>query len=192
QEHLRSLELERLLLRTNGGDPRRILVVLLCPIGDTLLATPALAALRRRFPNARVTAVVSPKNARLLADNPDISDRIVLPPRGPQHTVLRFAGGVHALKQQAEGYDVAFCFSAASSFTLVAAGLGCPQFHVPMPSLWWLFGGHSELYRRRHTVDQFLLALWPVVEPPTEPEDRAPRLRLTLKDRAAARRLLRE
>src|SRR5215468_11150466 len=93
QQHLRGLELERLLLRTNGGDPRHILVVLLCPIGDTLLASPALAALRRRFPHARVTAVVSPKNAGILEANPDITDRIVLPPSGAHHTALLFAGG---------------------------------------------------------------------------------------------------
>ncbi len=181
-----------MLLRTNGSDPRHILVVLLCPIGDTLLATPALAALRRRFPHAHITAVVSPKNAGILDDNPDITDRILLPPHGSRHTALRFAGGVHELKQQAEDYDVAFCFSAASSLTTFAAGLSCPQFHVPMPSLWWLFGSHSESYRKRHTVDQFLLSLWPVVSPPDDPEDRVPRLYLTLKDRSAARRLLRE
>jgi ADP-heptose:LPS heptosyltransferase len=61
-----------------------------------------------------------------------------------------------------------------------------------MPSLWWLAGSHSESYRKRHTVDQFLLSLWPVVEPPQDLEDRVPRLYLTLKDRSAARRLLRE
>jgi ADP-heptose:LPS heptosyltransferase len=192
QEHLRRLELERLLLRTNGRDPRHILAVLLCPIGDTLLATPALAALRRRFPDARITAVVSDKNADILDDNPDISDRIVLPPPGTAPTALRFAAGVHDLRQQAEGCDVAFCFSAASSFTILAAGLGCPEFHVPMPSLWWLAGSRSESYRERHTIDQFLLALWPAVELPQDPEARVPRLHLTLKDRSAARRLLRE
>jgi ADP-heptose:LPS heptosyltransferase len=192
QQHLRSLEYERLLLRTNGGDPRQILVVMLCPIGDTLLATPAIAALRRRFPHARITAVVSPKNVGILEDNPDITDRILLPPYGSQHMALRFAGGVHELKQQAEGYDVAFCFSAASSFSVFAAGLGCPQFHVPMPSLWWLFGSHSESYSKRHTVDQFMLTLWPVVEPSQDPKDRVPNLHLSLKDRSAARRLLRE
>ena len=40
-------------------DPGHILVSLLLPIGDTLLATPALAALRRRFPLARITALAS-------------------------------------------------------------------------------------------------------------------------------------
>ena len=63
-------------------EPRHILVSLLSPIGDTLLATPALAALRRRFPEASLTVIVSASNAGILEGNPDVTDRILVPPDG--------------------------------------------------------------------------------------------------------------
>ncbi|MDI3316075.1 MAG: glycosyltransferase family 9 protein [Bacillota bacterium] len=52
-----------------------ILVPVLCPLGDTLFATPALRALRRRFPGAQVTVLAWSSNAELLAGNPAV-DRL--------------------------------------------------------------------------------------------------------------------
>src|SRR5579871_6861946 len=58
---------------------RRILLLLLLPIGDTLFATPTIRALRRSHPRARIVALVYPSNAGILAANPDI-DRLILHP----------------------------------------------------------------------------------------------------------------
>lgn len=55
----------------------KILVLQLCPIGDTLFGTPALRALRRRFPHARVADVTWAANREVLEGNPAI-DRLVL------------------------------------------------------------------------------------------------------------------
>jgi heptosyltransferase-2/heptosyltransferase-3 len=41
-------------------------------LGDLLLATPVLAALRQHLPNARVTALVGPWSRMVLAHNPDV------------------------------------------------------------------------------------------------------------------------
>src|SRR3954447_245716 len=41
-------------------------------LGDLLLATPVLAALRQRLPNARVTALVGPWSRMVLQRNPDV------------------------------------------------------------------------------------------------------------------------
>jgi ADP-heptose:LPS heptosyltransferase len=59
--------------------PRRILLLLLLPIGDTLFATPTVRALRRRYPKAELTALAYPTNAGILEANPDI-DRLLLHP----------------------------------------------------------------------------------------------------------------
>lgn len=58
----------------------RILVVKLADIGDLLTATPALRALRRRYPSANITALVTPHTACLLAGN-DAVDRLLRFPK---------------------------------------------------------------------------------------------------------------
>jgi len=59
-------------------DPGNILVSSLLPIGDTLFATPALAALRRQFPWAKITVLVSRSNAGILTNNPSFDHMVVL------------------------------------------------------------------------------------------------------------------
>ncbi|MFH1075320.1 MAG: glycosyltransferase family 9 protein, partial [Pseudomonadota bacterium] len=55
---------------------RNILVVSSTAIGDTLLSTPAIRAVRRQYPQARIVAHISSKYKDLFANNPDI-DQIV-------------------------------------------------------------------------------------------------------------------
>jgi heptosyltransferase-2 len=55
---------------------RRILVVKLADLGDLLTATPALRALRQRFPTAEITALVTPHCLPLLRGN-DAVDHLV-------------------------------------------------------------------------------------------------------------------
>jgi ADP-heptose:LPS heptosyltransferase len=54
-----------------------ILVVKLATIGDLLLATPALRALRGTYPHARIDLLVTPASAGLL-DDWDIIDRVIV------------------------------------------------------------------------------------------------------------------
>ncbi|MCF3652075.1 glycosyltransferase [Synoicihabitans lomoniglobus] len=54
------------------GTPRTIAVVKLDHIGDLVLATPVFAALKSRFPNAEITAVVAPSSAPILEANPNV------------------------------------------------------------------------------------------------------------------------
>src|SRR5579871_4022523 len=57
-----------------------MLVVKLADLGDLLTATPAMRALRRRFPTTEITALVTPHSAPLLAHN-DALDRIMTFPK---------------------------------------------------------------------------------------------------------------
>jgi ADP-heptose:LPS heptosyltransferase len=63
------------------ADPERILVVKLADIGDLLTITPALRALRLRYPTAEITALVTPHTAPLLEGN-DAVDATILFPKG--------------------------------------------------------------------------------------------------------------
>jgi lipopolysaccharide heptosyltransferase II len=172
--------------------PQHILVSLLSPIGDTLLATPALAALHRRYPDASITVIVSPSNAGILEGNPDVTDRILVPHPGKGATLLRFSQAMRRLNRIRHKFDIVVSLSAASTFVAFVSGMPGDQYKLKSPPLWWLIGGHSAEYRARHTIDQYLLTIAPLVKPPTSDDERVPRLYLTLQDRSAARRLLRE
>jgi exopolysaccharide biosynthesis WecB/TagA/CpsF family protein len=58
-------------------DHLTILVVKLSDIGDVLTATPALRALRKSFPAARLEVLVPPNSAPILAESPLVDDVIV-------------------------------------------------------------------------------------------------------------------
>src|SRR5579863_143071 len=77
-----------------AAEPASILVGLLCPIGDTLFATPALAALRLRFPAARIDVLVYRSNANILTGNPDINDQVIYDPSSSTHPLARYVHGV--------------------------------------------------------------------------------------------------
>ena len=62
---------------------RRIAVLRCNALGDYLMATPALAALRRRFPHAELTLHASRWHAEFLSGRPGPVDRVLVVPRVP-------------------------------------------------------------------------------------------------------------
>ncbi|HEY6083811.1 MAG TPA: hypothetical protein VIU63_00355, partial [Nitrospira sp.] len=58
--------------------PEKILVIKLRYLGDVLLATPALQALKAAYPVARLTVVVNPGTESILANNPHIDEILPL------------------------------------------------------------------------------------------------------------------
>src|SRR5215212_6177015 len=64
--------LARPLVRRPPGAITSVLYIKPDHLGDLLLATPVLAALRQRLPNARVTALVGPWSRMVLQRNPDV------------------------------------------------------------------------------------------------------------------------
>jgi predicted lipopolysaccharide heptosyltransferase III len=56
----------------------KILIVRLRLIGDVVFTTPVIRALRRRFPDARITYLVESAAAPVVATNPHLSDLIVI------------------------------------------------------------------------------------------------------------------
>jgi len=57
----------------------RILLVRLRQIGDVVFTTPAIRALRERFPNAYLSYLVEPAAAPIVANNPHLDEIIVAP-----------------------------------------------------------------------------------------------------------------
>jgi ADP-heptose:LPS heptosyltransferase len=58
-------------------NPRRILTVRLASLGDVLIVTPALRALRSTFPDARIGMLTTPVGATALRGNDSVDDVIV-------------------------------------------------------------------------------------------------------------------
>jgi heptosyltransferase-2 len=65
------------------AEPRTILVLRNNDIGDLLVVTPLFAALRRRFPSARIIAGIGSWNFDVLRDNPNADE--ILPVNAPWH-----------------------------------------------------------------------------------------------------------
>lgn len=68
-------------------NPRAILVIMLRRIGDVLLTTPAVRALRKLYPEARIDFLVDPPAHQLLEGVPEISNVIVREGSGPANYV---------------------------------------------------------------------------------------------------------
>jgi ADP-heptose:LPS heptosyltransferase len=172
------------------ANPKRILVGLVSPIGDTLLATPALAALRRTLPQAEIAALVAPSNAGILDGNPDVDRLIFAPANGAEPEWRRYLAAVRALRR--ERFDLIINLSGAAGLTTYLSHPFTPWMFLDLPR-WWLLAGGDARFRGRHAVDQYIRALSPLVaEPSAEPATRVPRIYLDAQDRASARELLRD
>jgi len=67
-----------------GNKPLHILVVRTDRIGDVVLTTAAVRALRKNFPDARIAMMVAPGTRELVEGNPDL-DEIIIHDRGGEH-----------------------------------------------------------------------------------------------------------
>jgi len=62
------------LRRPTSATPTNILVLKPCCLGDVLMTTPVIAALRRAYPQARITYAVGAWSRSVLVGNPNIDD----------------------------------------------------------------------------------------------------------------------
>jgi len=162
---------------------RRVLVVRLRSIGDTVLATPALYALRRFLPHARIDVLLESRVAPVLDGFKD-ADNIITIERG-SGTVARAR---IARDLRAARYDVAFNFHGGTTATLLTRATGAThrvgyadyqygRMHnhtAPSPIELW---GRTSL----HSVEQQLALLgWTGV-----PVSDRPRTRLAVTEEAA-------
>jgi predicted lipopolysaccharide heptosyltransferase III len=150
---------------------RRVLLVRLRSIGDTVLATPSLFALKRFLPHAQVDILVEDWVAPLLTNHPSVDNVIVLE-RGGLRARTRVARELRA-----ERYDVVYNLHGGTTATFLTRATGAryrvgyktyqyAQLHTelaPSPLLLW---GQQ----KAHSVEQQLALLgWtgvPVTDKP--------------------------
>jgi ADP-heptose:LPS heptosyltransferase len=93
----------------------RILIIHLRSLGDMLLSTPLLRALRRRYPGARLECLARPASVAALVGNPNVDELLIWQPNLLNH----FREMVRLRKR---GYDIVIDFhSAARTAMLVWA-----------------------------------------------------------------------
>lgn len=105
--------------RWDWSTVRRVLVVRLRSIGDTVLATPALHALRRFLPGARIDILLEDWVAPVLEGFPEV-DRIITVERGAS----AFSRARLARELRAARYDVAYNLHGGTTATLLTRGSG--------------------------------------------------------------------
>lgn len=107
--------------RWDWGGVRRVLVVRLRSIGDTVLSTPSLYALRRFLPDAQIDLLLEDWVAPLLDGNPDAS-RILTVRRDSTSSRVALARQLRAAR-----YDVAFNLHGGSTAALLTRASGAPE-----------------------------------------------------------------
>jgi heptosyltransferase I len=116
------------------GQNPRILLVRLSAIGDVVVATPVIRALRQAYPSAYLAWVVEEKAADVVRGNPDLDDVIVWPRLSARGHGVGPAGRWYSLRQnmafvrdlRRRRFDVAVDFQGLLRSALVtwAAGAG--------------------------------------------------------------------
>jgi ADP-heptose:LPS heptosyltransferase len=84
---------------------RKILLIRLRRIGDIVMTTPAITALKRALPRSSLTYVVEEPLRRLVEGNPDLDAVLVVPPHQGFFSFLRF---IRQLRR--EEYDLVIDF----------------------------------------------------------------------------------
>ena len=105
----------------NWNDVKRVLIVRLRSIGDTVLSTPSIYALRRFLPNARIDLLLEEWVAPVLEGHPDVSN-ILTVAKGSTSSRMRLARQLRA-----NGYDVVYNLHGGSTSTLLTRATGAPH-----------------------------------------------------------------
>ncbi len=138
---------------------RKILLLLLLPIGDTLFATPAIRALRRAYPEAHITAAVFPTNRGILENNSDVDRLVVHATREAWPGAVQFLHYFAARRR--ERYDLVVQFGPFHDHYGLTVGIP-QQLRLPCPWLYWLLPHRNKRWRTMHAIDHYREVLRPL------------------------------
>jgi heptosyltransferase-2 len=129
-------------------------------LGDVVLTTPLLTALRRRLRPRRMSVLVRPESRPLVDRHPDVDDVLIDDKYGADRGVRGLCGVAKRLRR--ERFDLAVCPHRSLRTALVLAAAGIPRrvgFDASRGA--WLF--HERVHRppERHDVERNLALLGP-------------------------------
>jgi heptosyltransferase-1 len=179
-------------------DPRNILVIDFGQLGDVVLSLPALGAIRKRYPRARITVAVGKPGAEVvglsgLADETLVVDRVALRDGFKPLSIFRLFKLVKDVREKS--FDFVIDLHSLSETNLLGFLSGAPKrlySRRPGRSLDYLANFHPRPpvetdHRKRHLIDRYLDVLIPLeIENP----ERLPSLKTRPADAAALERIL--
>ena len=103
---------------------KRILIWKLSALGDVILVTPSLRAIRRQFPHSHITLAVGRAAYEVIARCPYVNDILIYDPRGKDRGLHRFFAFIHRLKQ--DQYDLSIDLQNSRRSHILAFLAGIP------------------------------------------------------------------
>ena len=104
---------------------KNILVVRTDRIGDVVLTTPALEALRRAYPKAKISLMVASATAEIVEGNPFIDEVIIYDKNGKDKGFVRFWRFVAALRQKHFDLAINYHLKSRMNWMLFHADIPC-------------------------------------------------------------------
>jgi len=179
-------------------NPRNILVIDFGQLGDVVLSLPALRAIRKRFPRARITVAVGKPGAEIVslsgfADHTLVVDRVALRDGFKPLSVARVFKIVKDVR--AKKFDFVIDLHSLSETNLLGFLSGAPKrlySRRPGRSLDYLANFRPRPpvetdHRKRHLIDRYLDVLRPL---DVENAERLPLLKTRPSDAAVLERIL--
>ena len=156
----------------HGKSRMNILLVRLRLIGDVVFTTPAIRALRRHYPDARITYIVEEDAAAVVRHNPHLDQVIVAKARGPRGRLLSDLALIRRLRR--ERYDLAIDFHGGPRSSLLTWLSGAPiRIGYEVVGRSWMYTTkvpRPRVLRPRHSVVSQWDVLLPLGIAPPDPE----------------------
>ena len=179
-------------------DPRNILVIHFGQLGDVVLSLPAFSAIRQRFPNAKITAIVGKPSVAILEMSGTINatigvDRVSLKLGNKLVSIGRIIRLVSSVRKL--GFDFVIDLHSLSETNLLGFLSGAPHrlyAHRPTRTIELLSNFQPRVPREdlsKHAVDRYLDVLQPLG---VADQNRIPHLTTNSADDAAVESLLKK
>lgn len=154
----------RVQIKENGSG-EKILVVQTSFLGDVVLTTPLLSALKRRFPSAQLSVLCSPQAKAVLEGNPDIHEILTDDKKGGERGWLGIWRKAKELRQKGFAMALSPHKSFRSGLLLFLARI--PRRVGFRKSAGWFFYHHRvQRDPSRHDAERMLSLLQPFVIDP--------------------------
>jgi lipopolysaccharide heptosyltransferase II len=155
---------------------QKILLIRLRLIGDAVLTTPAIRAIRRARPDAFLAYLVEPQAAAVVARNPHLDDVIVAP---LEHGIRRWMGDAGLCWQlRRTRYDTVIDFHGGPRSSLLAWASGAARrIGYDVSGRRWMYTDvvhRPREHRERHSVENqwdLITRFDPSIPPPTPEHD---------------------
>jgi lipopolysaccharide heptosyltransferase II len=156
--------------------PQKILLIRLRLIGDVVLTTPAIRAVRRACPDASLTYLVEPQAAAVVTRNPHLDDVIVAP---LEHGSRRWVGDARLCQRLRRAqYDTVIDFHGGPRSSLLTWASGARRrIGYDVSGRSWMYNEvvhRPRLHRERHSVENqwdLVVRFDPSIPPPTPERD---------------------